>query len=694
MPGVVTGDLPLNSDYVFDGSERWRVDTENTRGINPQSPVVDLNMVKTWLAEEFGAGAWTTVELGLATEGQTVFTVTGGYTANYLKVYVNGVRQVVGTDVTASNGTTITFASGLTAGDIVTLDKVAPFTVADTIRLSDVSALSLLLLTKSTQSAWRQTLGATEAGENFWTAATVQAQADILSLGVMASQPIVYSTRGVAAAATVPAGRTSMIVLGYNTTSDAPPAKYVEVADTGTLYSWQFRSNGNTRRWQLVERSPDVRHFGPTLGFGADCSLQIQNCIDYVEAVWGNGTIRGAGAWCLISNPLRISNSGVTLEGDPGNKLVLRRGANNGALLTVGRLDGTAIARSGLLHCAVQDLTGVGVWANSPYGVVFSNVNEAKFDNNQLYNETMGWFGVVLSWVGTWEIFWDGAKDYSANGVAWTVSASSGTGARASGAIWANGFFNMECGTIAGGGATITPKIKHGILVEQCDGLEMAGHIQACGGAAVLMQAALAYSHRLYNIHFKDLFIDLSAARGIETQGDDTIVGVDGRVKISHRGLGGSAISRYGVLWNCPMTEFDLEIVHGDGTMRDLVLFNNASIDNGHIKISMGKNVGVETSNTYSFVNIAGGTRIHVTLGSLDGNTVARYGVVFGGSAVDCSVSGGRIDRCTYGVWFGGGSTRCTMSGVDVSRCTTPHLLDGGAVSAASRGCRGVVDFG
>ena len=53
-----------------------------------------------------------------ATAAQTTFT-TAGYDSGFIDIYLNGVKQIVGTDVTATNGTTFVFASGLAAGDVV-----------------------------------------------------------------------------------------------------------------------------------------------------------------------------------------------------------------------------------------------------------------------------------------------------------------------------------------------------------------------------------------------------------------------------------------------------------------------------------------------------------------------------------------------------------------------------------------------
>jgi hypothetical protein len=53
-----------------------------------------------------------------AAAGQTSFATTG-YTPSFLDVYVNGVHLKNGTDYTASNGSDVVMASGLTVGDYV-----------------------------------------------------------------------------------------------------------------------------------------------------------------------------------------------------------------------------------------------------------------------------------------------------------------------------------------------------------------------------------------------------------------------------------------------------------------------------------------------------------------------------------------------------------------------------------------------
>ena len=65
-----------------------------------------------------------------ATANQTSF-ATLGYDSGYIDVYLNGVKQIVGTDVTATDGTNIVFASGLALSDVVDYVAYGTFALAD-----------------------------------------------------------------------------------------------------------------------------------------------------------------------------------------------------------------------------------------------------------------------------------------------------------------------------------------------------------------------------------------------------------------------------------------------------------------------------------------------------------------------------------------------------------------------------------
>jgi hypothetical protein len=68
--------------------------------------------------------SWATVgefvytrTLYTATSGQTAFTAT--YAVGYVDVFLNGIKILLGTEFTATNGTSITLATGATTGDLI-----------------------------------------------------------------------------------------------------------------------------------------------------------------------------------------------------------------------------------------------------------------------------------------------------------------------------------------------------------------------------------------------------------------------------------------------------------------------------------------------------------------------------------------------------------------------------------------------
>jgi len=61
--------------------------------------------------------------------------VTIGYTVGQVSVYLNGVKQVVGTDVGVGgmNGSTVVFASNYAIGDVIEVIALSTFSPADTV---------------------------------------------------------------------------------------------------------------------------------------------------------------------------------------------------------------------------------------------------------------------------------------------------------------------------------------------------------------------------------------------------------------------------------------------------------------------------------------------------------------------------------------------------------------------------------
>ena len=78
----------------------------------------------------------------IATEGQTTFTLTQGYDANFADVYLNGTKLVNSDDVDVTSGTDIVLTLGATAGDIVDVVAYGVFIIADTVDLSSAQTVS------------------------------------------------------------------------------------------------------------------------------------------------------------------------------------------------------------------------------------------------------------------------------------------------------------------------------------------------------------------------------------------------------------------------------------------------------------------------------------------------------------------------------------------------------------------------
>ena len=89
-------------------------------------------------------------DLGLGQAERFIFTASGnetsvttaddgrviGYTAGQVSVYLNGVKLVVGTDCIATNGSTITGLSALSASDVVEVIALSAFSPSDTVSAS------------------------------------------------------------------------------------------------------------------------------------------------------------------------------------------------------------------------------------------------------------------------------------------------------------------------------------------------------------------------------------------------------------------------------------------------------------------------------------------------------------------------------------------------------------------------------
>ena len=108
----------------------------------------------------------------LATEGQTVFTVTGGYRINQIGVFRNGVRLSNNSDFTALDGVTVTLINAASLNDEVLFQIQDDFRVADAI----VGAASSQVIDGDlvvTGTLYGGSVGVSSAGSNVGLAQTL-----------------------------------------------------------------------------------------------------------------------------------------------------------------------------------------------------------------------------------------------------------------------------------------------------------------------------------------------------------------------------------------------------------------------------------------------------------------------------------------------------------------------------------------
>ena len=86
-----------------------------------------------------------------ATAGQTTFTISGGYTAGYIDVFVNGVR-LTSVDYTANNNTTVIMTAGLLVGDIVDVMVYTGIALTGTAPMSFNTTTGAISISQATTS--------------------------------------------------------------------------------------------------------------------------------------------------------------------------------------------------------------------------------------------------------------------------------------------------------------------------------------------------------------------------------------------------------------------------------------------------------------------------------------------------------------------------------------------------------------
>jgi hypothetical protein len=132
----VSANAPTTS---LDIGDLWFDTTNNLMKVYGSSGFISAGSSVNGTANRF---AWTVGTSSGSYDGSlTVFPAT--YDAGFADVFLNGVKLLVGTDVTATNGTSVTLASAAVAADIVEIVAYGTFTAATELSLLDNKKISL-----------------------------------------------------------------------------------------------------------------------------------------------------------------------------------------------------------------------------------------------------------------------------------------------------------------------------------------------------------------------------------------------------------------------------------------------------------------------------------------------------------------------------------------------------------------------
>ena len=95
----------------------------------------------SYIGNSPGVASQRIVSSFTAAAGQTLFTLSSGYSLGYLDVYLNGVKLINGTDYTANNGTTVTLTQATALNDTVECVAYLPRGLSDGYLKSEADAL-------------------------------------------------------------------------------------------------------------------------------------------------------------------------------------------------------------------------------------------------------------------------------------------------------------------------------------------------------------------------------------------------------------------------------------------------------------------------------------------------------------------------------------------------------------------------
>ena len=138
---------PGSTDSVTEGSVNLYFTDARARAAQQAATTSTLGVVKAGaglnvagdgtLSVASTSQSFSDLALTVSTNGQTSFTVAGGYVPGLIDVFLNGAKlNGGGDDFTATNGTSLTLTAGANIGDTLTLRRWSTFNVSNTVSKS------------------------------------------------------------------------------------------------------------------------------------------------------------------------------------------------------------------------------------------------------------------------------------------------------------------------------------------------------------------------------------------------------------------------------------------------------------------------------------------------------------------------------------------------------------------------------
>ena len=122
-------DVYVNGTLLTSGSDYTASDLSHVVLSFPAT-VLDVVTVRKWSGPISASSPFSFYEEYFTpTGGQTIFTVSGGYSAGYVEVYLNGVLLQPTIDYTASDLSTVVLTAGISVGDSLMVKKWTQFSV-------------------------------------------------------------------------------------------------------------------------------------------------------------------------------------------------------------------------------------------------------------------------------------------------------------------------------------------------------------------------------------------------------------------------------------------------------------------------------------------------------------------------------------------------------------------------------------